>query len=90
MATVKGKCFACGVILQETVAEACAGAELAAPLCRACTDQQFLKGGGAILRLQREPEGARFPLGKVTITPGAINALASAGEHATAFLVRHT
>jgi hypothetical protein len=66
-----------------------AGAELAAALCPACTDCQFLDGGGAILELRQEIKGARFPLGKVTITGGAIAALADAGEHAAAFLVRH-
>src|SRR5262249_24343557 len=46
-------------------------------------------GGGAILELQREFEGARFPLGKVTITGGAVEALADACEHAAALLARH-
>jgi hypothetical protein len=64
-------------------------AALAAPLCPACTDQQFLDGGGAILRLRQEPEGARFTLGKVTITPGAVVALGDARQHAALFLARH-
>lgn len=89
MPRVKGKCSACGVPLEVDVAEAFAGAELAAPLCPDCTDCQFLDGGGAILKLQRELEGARFPLGRVTITGGAVAALAAAGEHAAPFLARH-
>ena len=89
MAKVTGKCSACGVPLEVDVAEPLAGAELAAPLCSACTDCQFLDGGGAILKLHRELEGARFPLGRVTITGGAIAALAAAGEHAASFLARH-
>ena len=75
--------------LEVDVAEPLAEAELAAPLCPACTDSQFLDGGGAILKLQRELEGARFPLGRVTITGGAVAALAAAGEHAASFLARH-
>src|SRR5205807_8055145 len=45
--------------------------------------------GGANLDLRKEIEGARFPLGKVTITGGAVEALADAGEHAASFLARH-
>jgi hypothetical protein len=89
MPKVAGKCSACGIPLEADVAESLAGAELAAALCPACTDCQFLDGGGAILKLQRELEGARFPLGRVTITGGAVAALAAAGEHAASFLARH-
>jgi hypothetical protein len=42
-----------------------------------------------MLRLRQEPENALFPLGKVTITDGAVAALADAGQHAAAFLARH-
>lgn len=62
---------------------------MAAELCAGCTDQQFLGGGGAILRMRREPDGARFPIGKVTITGCAVEALADAGQHAATFIVRH-
>jgi hypothetical protein len=55
----------------------------------ACTDQQFLNHGGAILALRRELEGARFPLGKVTITGGAVEALADASQRAVESLARH-
>ena len=89
MSKVEGKCSACGVALELAVTEPFAGAELAAALCPACTDRQFLAGGGAILELRHELEKARFPLGKVTITGGAVDALAEAGEHAATFLVRH-
>lgn len=89
MPRVKGKCSACGTPLEVDVAEPLAGAELVAPLCPACTDCQFLDSGGAILKHHREPEGAHFPLGRVTITGGAVAALADAGEHAASFLARH-
>jgi hypothetical protein len=89
MAIVKGKCAACGAPLELAVADAFAAAALAATLCPGCTNQQFLDGGGAILRLRQEPEGALFPLGNVTITGGAVEALADAGQHAIIYLTRH-
>src|SRR5262249_3886072 len=89
MGTVRGKCSACGAPLELTVADTFAGAVLAAALCPGCTDQKFLDGGGAILQLGQEPERALFPLGKVTITGGAVETLAEAGQHAATFLARH-
>jgi hypothetical protein len=89
MATVRGKCAACGTQLELAVADTFAAAQLAAALCPACTEQQFLDGGGAILELRHGLEGARFPLGKVTITGGAVEALSDAGEHAATYLARH-
>jgi hypothetical protein len=89
MSRVKGKCSACGAPLKVAVAEPFAGAALAAALCPGCADQQFLEGGGAILRLRQGPERVLFPLGKVTITGGAVEALADAGQHAASFLARH-
>jgi hypothetical protein len=86
---LRGKCSSCGAPLELAVADTLAGAALAAALCPSCTDQQFRDGGGAILQLRHEPEGARFPLGKVTITGGAVEALADAGQHAASFLSRH-
>jgi len=88
MAKVKGKCSACGAALELDMPPAFAAAELAAPLCAACTALQFQDGGGAILELRNEPEGGLFRLGRVTITGGAIAALAAAGEHAVSFLAR--
>jgi len=89
MSTLKGQCSACGVPLEVDVSEPFAGGELAAALCPACTDAQFLDGCGAILELRRQLEGARFALGKVTITGGAVAALADGSEHAATFLARH-
>jgi hypothetical protein len=42
-----------------------------------------------VLTLRREPAGARFTLGTVTVTPGALAALAEAAQHTVEFLVRH-
>jgi hypothetical protein len=89
MPKVKGKCSACGMPLELGVPEPLAGAELAGALCSACTDLQFLKSGGAIVEMRHELDGARFALGKVTITGGAIEALAEASEHAASFLSSH-
>lgn len=89
MARRKAKCSACGIGMELDVPAPLAGAGLAGALCPACTDCAFLKGGGAILKLQRELEGARFPLDRLTITGGAVAALAAAGEHAASFLARH-
>jgi hypothetical protein len=77
------------VPLELDVADAFEGAAIAGALCLGCTDQQFLDGGGAILQMRQEPEGAHFPLGKVTITGGAVEALADGGQHAATFLARH-
>jgi hypothetical protein len=89
MAAVRGKCSACGMEIELAVANTFEGAAVAAAHCPGCTDQQFLDGGGALLRLRQEPEGARFPLGNITITGGAVEALADAGQHAAVFLARH-
>src|SRR5262249_34114099 len=50
---------------------------------------QFFDAGGAVLTLRHPPEGARFALGKITVTAGAVAALAEASQHAIEFLVRH-
>lgn len=89
MVNVRSKCAACGVPLELAVSDELKGAGIAASLCPGCMDQAFLNGGGQILLMSKGPDGARFPLGKVTITGGAIEALADAGEHAASFLARH-
>lgn len=90
MVTVRGKCSACGAPLELAVADSFAGATLAGALCPGCTDKQFLAGNGAILRLRQDHEGALCPLGKVTITGGAVKALAGSVEHAAIYLARHS
>jgi hypothetical protein len=64
-------------------------AEIVGALCPACTDQQFLDQGGAVLALRQELPGALFALGKLTLTAGAVEALAAASQHASEFLARH-
>lgn len=89
MSKVKVNCSACGVQLELDIAEPFARAGLVGSLCPACADRQFLHGDGAIMELRPELEGARFPLGKVTVTPGAVAALAESAQHAATFLARH-
>jgi hypothetical protein len=89
MSMVKSKCSVCVMPLELGVPEFFASAGLAGALCPACTNLQFLDGGGAILELRYELEEARFPLGKVTITGGAVEALAASAEYAASFLARH-
>jgi hypothetical protein len=89
MAGVNAQCTACGAPVPIETSGAFAAAEVIGVFCAACTDQQFLDGGGSVLMLQRDLDAARFPLGKVTVTPGAVAALAESGQHAVTFLARH-
>jgi hypothetical protein len=89
MADVPARCAACGAPLVIRVADSLAGAEVVSALCPACTDKQFIERGGVVLTLKEELPGARFALGKITITPGAVQALSEAGQHAATFLQRH-
>jgi len=89
MPSIIGKCCRCGSPLHIAVAGPFAAAALVAGLCSRCTDQQFVEGGGTVLNLKRSLDGARFPLGKITITAGAILVLAEANQHAITFLGQH-
>jgi hypothetical protein len=89
MADVPARCAASGTPLVIRVADALADAAVVSALCPTCTDRQFIDRGGVVLTLQEELPGARFALGKITITPGAVQALSEAGQHAATFLQRH-
>lgn len=89
MPKVPAQCVACGAPLELTVSEPFVQAEIIGALCSACTDLQFLAQGGAVLTLRRELPDARISLGKITITAGAVAALAGATQHVTEFLARH-
>jgi hypothetical protein len=89
MAPVKVKCSACGAPVGVLADGVFAGAEVVSALCPACMDQQFREQGGAVVALRGEPEGALFPLGKITITVGAVEALEASSQHAAEFLARH-
>jgi hypothetical protein len=86
----KTTCLGCGQAIECNPVGPFAGAEVVGALCTACIDRRFLEGGGCVLTLHRELEGSRFSLGKITITPGAVEALGDSGQHAAAFLLRHT
>jgi hypothetical protein len=89
MAVTKASCTACGAPVSVATSGIFAGVEVLGTLCAVCTDQQFLDGGGSVLTLRGELEESRFPLGKVTITPGAVALLAETAQHAVTFLERH-
>jgi hypothetical protein len=89
MADIPAKCAACGTPLVIRVAAALADAEVVSAICPTCTDRQFFERGGVVFNLQEELPGARFALSKITVTPGAVQALSEAGQHAIAFLQRH-
>jgi hypothetical protein len=89
MADVPAKCAACGAPLVIRVADALADAEVVSAVCQTCTDRQFFERGGVVFNLQEELAGARFALGKITVTPGAVQALSDAGQHPITFLQRH-
>src|SRR5262249_8930596 len=57
--------------------------------CWASQQQQFRDQRGTVLTLRQELAGACFALGKITLSAGALAALADAGQHAVAFLQRH-
>ena len=89
MPSIRGACSGCAAPLEIEVAGLFAAATLAGGLCPRCTDRQFSDRGGVVFNLERELPGARFSPGKVTITPGALAALAESNQHASAFLRRH-
>ena len=89
MTKLHGTCSACGAPLQVDVAQPFDRAEMVGALCPACTDKQVLDQGGAVLALRGELPDALFALGKLTITAGAVEALADSSQHAGEFLARH-
>jgi|GEM_PF-1066913 len=89
MTTINGTCGTCGQPINVAGGGPFVWADLVAPLCPKCADQRFLDRGGAILALRGMLDGARFSLGTVTITAGAVGALAEAAQHAVEFLTRH-
>jgi hypothetical protein len=86
---IEGKCQRCGKLLQFEIPELLRGAALVGGLCSNCMDHDFNEQGGAVLKLKKELDNARFPLGKINLTPGVIAALEESGQHVFPFLVRH-
>jgi hypothetical protein len=85
----KGSCSRCGVLVEVKLTEPFTEGGMVSPLCSSCTARIILNESGAIVELRQEFEGARFPLGKITMTGGAVGALADACQHAVTFLCRH-
>jgi hypothetical protein len=55
----------------------------------AAPDQQLLTCGGMVLVFRQPPDGARFPVGKILVTVGALRALREAREPVAVLLLRH-
>jgi hypothetical protein len=89
MASIRGICSCCGVPLEIEAAGVFAAAGVAGGRCPRCTDKQFSARGGVVFHLERPLPGARFALGKVTVTAGALAALARSNQHAIEFRGRH-
>jgi hypothetical protein len=89
MSKTEAKCVACGALLTLEAAGVFVTADVVGALCSVCADRQVTDRGGCILTLRHTLPAARFPLGKITVTPGAIEALSQSGQHATSFLSRH-
>lgn len=89
MPEARAGCALCGAELAVDAASPFVGAPVIGALCPGCAAGLFTHYGGSIFALRHELPGARFALGTVTVTPGAVAALAEAGEHAAAFLTRH-
>jgi len=52
-------------------------------------DQRLLACGGMVLVFRRSPDDARFPVGRMLVTMGALQALAGSIEAVAGLLLRH-
>jgi hypothetical protein len=89
MTMLKDHCAVCGAEVTVQAPAAFTATQVVVGLCPSCVDSQFADAGGCVLALRREPEGSRFRLRKVRVTPGAVSALAASAQHAATFLARH-
>src|SRR4051812_47096250 len=85
----QAKCGACGEPIEVRVPAVMASDSLAVfALCPECQARELFETGGHFTELAADPEGARFPLGRVRMTGGAAAALADSGEGSAEFLAR--
>jgi hypothetical protein len=89
MSVAKLQCGSCGRFIDVRGAGPFETADVIGATCSTCAGRQIVDEGGSSLFLRQELDGARFRLGNVVITAGAIAALAESGQHAVAFLARH-
>jgi hypothetical protein len=89
VSVAKLQCGICGASIGVRAVGAFETANVIGATCSSCAGRQIVDEGGSSLFLRHELDGARFWLGNVTITAGAIAALAESGQHAVAFLARH-
>jgi len=57
--------------------------------CSECAAEKHLEGGGLFIQLAHEPANAILRLGCITVTRGAVAALADSRQHVHEFLERH-
>ena len=87
--TWTSKCIRCGEPITVEAAGAFAGAAVVGCLCPSCSDRQTAEADGVVLHLREEDGAGCFPLGKITVTPGAIAALSDAVEYVGTYVTRH-
>src|SRR5207245_330105 len=85
---VSARCERCGATVTLNLPAGLADLALVGVICQPCVEDGTEERGG-VLDLALLPEGALFTPGRTTITPGAIEALEDAGQHAAEFLARH-
>jgi len=89
MSVAKLQCGSCGAFIDVRAVGPFETADVIGATCSFCAGRHIVDKGGSSLFLRQELDGARFRLGNVAITAGAIAALAESGQHAIAFLARH-
>jgi hypothetical protein len=89
MPNVPSRCEWCGQTVTLNLPAGLEDIALVGITCEQCADSQVEERGGVVLSLSQAPAGALFEPGKVTITGGAVEALAASSQHAIEFLMRH-
>jgi hypothetical protein len=89
MPKMQTRCASCGATVTVELPAGLEDVTVIGVTCERCADQQVEERGGVVLALTQTPETGLFPLGKITVTGGAVEALAESGQHAAEFLARH-
>jgi hypothetical protein len=91
MATQTVECSLCGLAFEYLLPPAPLGKVVVVnyALCSTCATREHLEAGGLITRIREPLPGARFPLGTVSVAPGAAQALADARQGVVEFLSLH-
>jgi hypothetical protein len=89
MPNMQTRCASCGATVTLELPAGLEDVAVIGATCERCADQQVEERGGVVLALAQTPETGLFPLGKITVTGGAVEALAESGQHAAEFIGRH-